>query len=99
MSIPCTGAWRSRCGSSTSPCSSTPVSSPPPGTSSTEHRNSKNLPDLPRPEALDDAPPLGPFRTFQAPIQDITTLTGLDLTQLTGVDRMPIGLLHSEATG
>jgi DNA/RNA endonuclease G (NUC1) len=52
----------------------------------------KDLPDVPSPGALDegDAPPLGPFRTFQVPIRDIGTLTGLDLAQLSAVDRMPI---------
>jgi DNA/RNA endonuclease G (NUC1) len=49
-----------------------------------------DLPDVPRPGALDDVPPLGPFRTFQAPIRDIAELTGLDLDQLAEVDRMPI---------
>ncbi|XAS65447.1 DNA/RNA non-specific endonuclease [Micrococcaceae bacterium Sec5.8] len=49
-----------------------------------------DLPDVPRPGALDTAPPLGPFRTFQVPIRDIAALTGLDLEQLTAVDRMPI---------
>jgi endonuclease G len=53
------------------------------------------LPDVPRPGAIeagavDGAPPLGPFRTFQTPIRDITELTGLDLDQLAAVDRMPI---------
>ena len=48
------------------------------------------LPDVPRPGAVDDVPPLGPFRTFQAPIRDIAELTGLDLDQLVAVDRMPI---------
>lgn len=48
------------------------------------------LPDVPRPGAIDDAPPLGPFRTFQTPIRDIAELTGLDLDQLVEVDRMPI---------
>jgi DNA/RNA endonuclease G (NUC1) len=48
------------------------------------------LPDVPRPGALDDVPPLGPFRTFQTPIRDIAELTGLDLDQLVQVDRMPI---------
>jgi DNA/RNA endonuclease G (NUC1) len=48
------------------------------------------LPDMPRPGALDEAPPLGPFRTFQTPIRDIAELTGLDLNQLVQVDRMPI---------
>jgi hypothetical protein len=48
------------------------------------------LPDVPRPGALDGAPPLGPFRTFQVPLRDIAVLTGLDLEQLPTVDRMPI---------
>ncbi|MHA7284548.1 DNA/RNA non-specific endonuclease [Arthrobacter sp. TMS2-4] len=52
----------------------------------------KDLPDVPRPGAVDDgdAPPLGPFRTFQVPIWDIAALTGLDLAQLIAVDSMPI---------
>lgn len=49
-----------------------------------------DLPGIPRPGVTDDAPPLGPFRTFQVPIRDIATLTGLDLDQLAAVDRMPI---------
>jgi endonuclease G len=48
------------------------------------------LPDVPRPGVTDEAPPLGPFRTFQVPIRDIAALTGLDLGQLVAVDRMPI---------
>ncbi len=53
----------------------------------------KDIPDVPRPGAIndgDDAPPLGPFRTFQVPIRDIARLTGLDLAQPSAVDRMPI---------
>jgi DNA/RNA endonuclease G (NUC1) len=57
----------------------------------------KDLPDIPQPGVIsdgtaeeDDAPPLGPFRTFQVPIRDIASLTGLDLAQLTAVDRLPI---------
>ena len=55
----------------------------------------KDLPDVPRPGALDDrhdgdAPPLGPFRTFQTPIRNIAALTGLDMAQLIAVDRTPI---------
>jgi endonuclease G len=48
------------------------------------------LPDVPRPGAVEDVPPLGPFRTFQAPVRDIAELTGLNLNQLVEVDRMPI---------
>lgn len=50
----------------------------------------EDLPDVPRPGVTDEAPPLGPFRTFQVPIRDIAALTGLDLDQLMAVDRMPI---------
>lgn len=50
----------------------------------------EDLPEIPRPGALDEAPPLGPFRTFQTPIRDIAALTGLDLAQLAAADRMPI---------
>ncbi|WP_332759935.1 DNA/RNA non-specific endonuclease [Pseudarthrobacter sp.] len=49
-----------------------------------------DLPDVPRPGAVDEAPPLGPFRTFQVPVRDIAAVTGLDLDQLVAVDRMPI---------
>ncbi|MDQ0619170.1 DNA/RNA non-specific endonuclease [Arthrobacter globiformis] len=49
-----------------------------------------DMPDMPRPGVTEDVPPLGPFRTFQAPIRDIAVLTGLDLDQLVEVDRMPI---------
>ncbi len=42
-----------------------------------------DLDDVPKPGAVgEDAPPLGPFRTFQVPIRDIAALTGLDLDQL-----------------
>ncbi|PNI08562.1 endonuclease [Arthrobacter sp. AFG7.2] len=49
----------------------------------------RELPDVPLPGAMDEAPPLGPFRTFQAPVRDIAGLTGLDLGRLAAVDRMP----------
>jgi endonuclease G len=49
-----------------------------------------DLPDVPRPGTIDEAPPLGPFRTFQVPIRDIAAMTGLDLGQLVAADRMPI---------
>jgi endonuclease G len=45
---------------------------------------------VPRPEAVEEVPPLGPLRTFQTPIRDVAELTGLDLDQLVAVDRMPI---------
>jgi DNA/RNA endonuclease G (NUC1) len=49
------------------------------------------LPDVPRPGAVDEAPPLGPFRTFQVPVADIADLTGLDLGPLVAADRLLIG--------
>lgn len=52
---------------------------------------------MPRPGAVEDAPPLGPFRTFQAPIRDIAELTGLDLDQLIEVDRLPIAATLARA--
>lgn len=36
-----------------------------------------------------NAPPLGAYLTYQVPIMDIATLTGLDLGPLVAVDRMP----------
>lgn len=45
------------------------------------------LPGVPRPGAVEDTPPLGPFRTFQAPLRDIATLTGLNLDELSAADR------------
>lgn len=47
-------------------------------------------PGCTRPGALENATPSGPFRTIQVPIRDIAVLAGLDLGQLTGVDRMPV---------
>jgi endonuclease G len=38
-------------------------------------------------EAAGQAPPLGPFRTFQVPITDLADLTGLDLAPATAADR------------
>lgn len=59
-----------------------------------------DLPDVPRPGAEEDAPPLGPFRTFQVPIRDIAGLTGLELAHLIALDRMPIAAaLPSARTG
>lgn len=37
-----------------------------------------------------DPPPLGPYRTYQVPIADIVTLTGLDLGPLVAADRFPV---------
>ncbi|MET1008386.1 MAG: DNA/RNA non-specific endonuclease [Propionibacteriaceae bacterium] len=34
-------------------------------------------------------PPLGPYRTYQVPVADIVTLTGLDLAQLVAADQLP----------
>ena len=56
-----------------------------------------DVPGVPRPGAADEPPPLGPFRTFQTPIRDIAALTGLDLGQLTAVDRMPIAAVLPRA--
>ncbi|GAA3249859.1 hypothetical protein GCM10017691_61210 [Pseudonocardia petroleophila] len=43
-----------------------------------------------------DPPPLGPFRTFQVPVEDIAVLTGLDLGPLVAADRFaapaPVGV-------
>ena len=36
-----------------------------------------------------EAPPLGPFRTFQVPIADIAALTRLAMPELVVADRMP----------
>ncbi len=51
------------------------------------------LPDLPaataRAELAGEPPPLGPYRTYQVPIADIATVTGLDLGPLVGADRFP----------
>lgn len=59
-----------------------------------------DIPEVPRPGAVEDVPPLGPFRTFQAPIRDIAELTSLSLDQLIGVDRMPIsGTLGTARVG
>ncbi|WP_406723613.1 DNA/RNA non-specific endonuclease [Streptomyces sp. GD-15H] len=38
-------------------------------------------------EAVGEPPPLGAFRTFQAPVRDIAQITGLDLGPLPAVDR------------
>lgn len=34
-----------------------------------------------------EPPPLGPFRTFQVPVEEVTRLTGLELGPLVGADR------------
>ncbi len=48
--------------------------------------------DLETQRAVDagDPPPLGPFVTFQVPIPDIASLTGLDLGPLVAADRLPV---------
>ncbi|WP_258723304.1 DNA/RNA non-specific endonuclease [Cellulomonas sp. NS3] len=38
--------------------------------------------------AAGDAPPLGPFRTFQVPVRDVEELTRLDLGPLVAADRL-----------
>jgi endonuclease G len=45
----------------------------------------------------DQPPPLGAYRTFQVPIADIATLTGLGLDQLVAVDLMPVVAGPAEA--
>src|SRR4051794_8345355 len=49
------------------------------------------LPNLPAryaaATAVDQPPPLGPYRTYQVPLTDITALTGLDLGPLPAADR------------
>jgi endonuclease G, mitochondrial len=51
------------------------------------------LPDLPaataRAERAGEPPPLGPYRTYQVPIADIATLTGLHLGPLVTADQLP----------
>ena len=51
------------------------------------------LPDLEaatrRAQLAGEPPPLGPYRTYQVPIADIATLTGLDLGPLVAADRLP----------
>lgn len=58
----------------------------------------RDLPDLGQRGATEEAPPLGPFKTFQVPIRDIAGLTGLGLTQLVEADRMPIAAALPTAT-
>lgn len=41
-------------------------------------------------EGAREAPPLGPFKTFQVPVSDIAALTGLDLGPLTAADRYSV---------
>ena len=41
--------------------------------------------------AVEQAPPLGPYRTFQVPVADVVALTGLDLGPLPAVDRYDAG--------
>ncbi len=36
-----------------------------------------------------DPPPLGPYRTFQVPVLDVASLTGLDLGPLVAADQLP----------
>jgi len=39
--------------------------------------------------ATAEAPPLGPYRTYQVPVDEIGALTGLDVAALAGADRLP----------
>ncbi len=39
--------------------------------------------------ATAEAPALGPYRTYQVPVEEIGALTGLDVRMLAAVDRMP----------
>ncbi len=36
-----------------------------------------------------EAPPLGPFRTFQVPVADVAGLTGLAMPELVAADVLP----------
>ncbi len=51
--------------------------------------------------AVDQAPPLGPYRTFQVPVSDVVALTGLDLGPLPAVDRyvVPTGATGTSQGG
>lgn len=42
-----------------------------------------------RANAAGQVPPLGAYRTFQVPVADVATLTGLDLGPLVDADRLP----------
>jgi endonuclease G len=46
--------------------------------------------DLAAPPRPGEAPPLGPFRTFQVPVSDVAELTGLDLGDLVAADALPV---------
>jgi endonuclease G len=46
-----------------------------------------------------DAPPLGPFRTFQVPVADVADLTGLDLGELVAADVLPVAAGARSETG
>jgi endonuclease G len=53
--------------------------------------------DLATERALEagDPPPLGPYKTYQVPIADIGTLTGLDVAQLSAADQfVPVATPH-----
>lgn len=41
-------------------------------------------------EAAGEPPPLGAFRTFQVPVDEVVRITGLDLGPLPAADRMPV---------
>jgi endonuclease G len=47
----------------------------------------------------EEPPPLGPFRTFQVPIQHIAALTGIALTRLADADRLGAGVPEGAPEG
>lgn len=58
------------------------------------------FPDLPTAMQDDDPPPLGPYRTFQVPVADVATVTGLDVGPLLAADRLtPTPAVGAPAAG
>jgi endonuclease G len=49
--------------------------------------------------AAEEAPPLGPYRTFQVPVDEIGRLTGLALGELANADRLRQGVPAAAARG
>lgn len=55
-----------------------------------------------RARAVDEAPTLGPFRSFQVPIADLAGLTGLDLGPLPAADQLaavPVAAAREQPAG